>query len=161
MPDPTEGVLRAVPEGSLSLSKAEADGILEIAFLAIAADRKLHDEELVAFRAVAGRLRQLSGSAAAPTVSDRDFELILERFGPDLDREVAEEHLRARGAELTRPEARKLAYKVAYALALCDLETSDEEFEFDLQLIDALALTTEEADALEDEVLDAFQDIPE
>ncbi len=161
MPDPTEGVLRAVPEGSLSLSKAEADGILEIAFLAIAADRKLHDEELVAFRAVAGRLRQLSGSASAPTVSDRDFELILERFGPDLDREVAEEHLRARGAELTRPEARKLAYKVAYALALCDLETSDEEFEFDLQLIDALALTTEEADALEDEVLDAFQDIPE
>lgn len=161
MPDPTEGVLRAVPEGSLSLSKAEADGILEIAFLAIAADRKLHDEELVAFRAVAGRLRQLSGSASAPTVSDRDFELILERFGPDLDREVAEEHLRARGAELTRPEARKLAYKVAYALALCDLETSDEEFEFDLQLIDALALKTEEADALEDEVLDAFQDIPE
>ena len=161
MPDPTEGVLRAVPEGSLSLSKAEADGILEIAFLAIAADRKLHDEELVAFRAVAGRLRQLSGSASAPTVSDRDFELILERFGPDLDREVAEEHLRARGAELTRPEARKLAYQVAYALALCDLETSDEEFEFDLQLIDALALTTEEADALEDEVLDAFQDIPE
>ena len=161
MPDPTEGVLRAVPEGSLSLSKAEADGILEIAFLAIAADRKLHDEELVAFRAVAGRLRQLSGSASAPTVSDRDFELILERFGPDLDREVAEEHLRARGAELTRPEARKLAYKVAYALALCDLETSDEEFEFDLQLIDALAHKTEEADALEDEVLDAFQDIPE
>lgn len=161
MPDPTEGVLRAVPEGSLSLSKAEADGILEIAFLAIAADRKLHDEELVAFRAVAGRLRQLSGSASAPTVSDRDFELILERFGPDLDREVAEEHLRARGAELTRPEARKLAYKVAYALALCDSRDQRRRVRVRLLAHRRPALTTEEADALEDEVLDAFQDIPE
>lgn len=48
------------------------------------------------------------------------------------------------------------AYKLAYALSLCDLETTDEEFKFDLELIDSLRLTQDEATALADEVHDVF-----
>lgn len=166
MPNALAGVLRVVPEeNSVALTEEEAAAILEIAFLAIAADRKLSDEELEAFRAVAGRLRDLvahsgdpSTPASAQVMSDREFELILESFSADLDRNVADERLRVLGAQLERPDVRALAYKIAYALALCDLNTSDEEFEFDLQLVEALELTHDATEALEDEVLAAFQD---
>ncbi len=157
MPNAVDGVLRVVPQGAaLTLTEQEAGAILEIAFLAIASDRKLRDEELVAFRAVADRLRVLAGGKADP-MSDREFELVLERFGGDLDRNVAEERLRIVGAQLTRPDVKQVAYKVAYALALCDLDTSDEEFEFDLQLVDALELTPAQAEDLEGDVIEAFQ----
>lgn len=159
-----DGVLRVVPEpgsAELSLTKDEAAAILEIAFLAIAADRKLRDEELLAFRGVAGRLRDLSSdkAGAAPhEVGDRELDQILEGFSEDMDRNVAEERLRALGAQIARPEIKALAYKVAYALALCDLDTSDEEFEFDLQLVDALGLPQDQVEELEDAVMQAFQE---
>lgn len=165
MPNALEGVLRVVPEeNSIALTKEEAAAVLEIAFLAIAADRKLSDEELEAFRGVAGRLRDLAARGSDPSapigahvMTDREFELILESFSADLDRNVADERLRVLGAQLKRPDVRALTYKIAYALALCDLNTSDEEFEFDLQLVEALELSHGTVEGLEDEVLAAFQ----
>jgi hypothetical protein len=166
MPNAVDGVLRVVPrDTALVLTKEEADAMLEIAFLAIAADRTLRDEEIEAFRGVAGRLRDLRGGpapagAANPPhdVGDRELERILESFSADMDRAVADERLRVVAAAITRPEVRALTYKVAYALALCDLATSDEEFEFDLELVDALDLRRAEVERLEDEVLAAFQE---
>lgn len=163
MKNAVEGVLRVVPnDRGLALSEAESKAMLEIAFLAIAADRKLRDEELEAFRGVAGRLKALSAAAAdgasgAP-VSVRELDSILDGFNGDLERDVADQRLRILAAELKRPEVKALTYKVAYALALCDLDTSDEEFEFDLQLVDALGLSQDEVGDLEDEVMAAFQD---
>ncbi|MDB4992802.1 MAG: hypothetical protein JWM74_234 [Myxococcaceae bacterium] len=161
-----EQVEQVVPApGTLRLSPREREAILEVAYLAIAADRKLNDEELEAFRAVASRLREIAPhdpNAPPPsreehrTMSDRELNAILNRFADGLERSAADERLRAISKELQRPEVRHLAYKVAYALALCDLETSDEEFEFDLQLIDSLELTREEADTLADEVMAVF-----
>ncbi len=158
-----ERVLRVLPPGvALVLTKEESAAVLEIAFLAIAADRNLRDEELEAFRGVAGRLRDLTakapGSAQTPhEVGDREFERILESFSGDMDRAVADERLRIVAAQITRPDIRALAYKIAYALALCDLATSDEEFEFDLQLVEALGLQHDHVESLEDEVMAAFQ----
>jgi hypothetical protein len=158
-----DGVLRIIPQrAELTLSKAEAAAILEIAFLAIAADRKLRDEELTAFRQIAARLKQLASpeaanAPAADDISDQELNKILDSFSGDMERDVADERLRVLGGELKRTEVRHTAYRVAYALALCDLDTSDAEFEFDLQLIDALELTPAEAEELESQVLDAFQ----
>lgn len=51
-----------------------------------------------------------------------------------------------------RHQTRALAYRAAYALSLADEESSDGEFEFDLQLLDALDLSQAEADRLVGEV---------
>jgi len=40
---------------------------------------------------------------------------------------------------------------------MCDLDSSDEEFEFDLQLIDALELTADQASQLAEEVQELLQ----
>lgn len=153
----------------LVLSAPEREAILEIAYLAIAADRTLREEELEAFRGVAGKLRDLVGDPAeGPTskhplalrenreLTDRELARLLDHYAAGLARSAADERLRVLAGALGRPEAKAVAYKVAYALALCDLDTSDPEFEFDLQLIDSLGLTQDEAGALADEVLQAF-----
>ena len=161
MPNTVDGVLRVVPtDEALALTKKEAAAILEIAFLAIAADHKLRDEEIEAFRGVAGRLKDLSSGSAKTSgpMGDRELEAILDSFSADMDRAVADERLLVVAKDLDRAEVRALAYKVAYALALCDLDTSDEEFEFDLQLVDALNLSQEDVGALEDDVLAAFNE---
>ncbi|HEX7663019.1 MAG TPA: hypothetical protein VF407_00835 [Polyangiaceae bacterium] len=157
----------------VELSPAERDAILEIAYLAIAADRVLRDEEVEAFRAVAARLYGLE------TLDEKQLGALLDRFtsrlehtkatmipGDDADeamserskllRAEADERLRVLAKDLPREETRTLAYKIAYALALCDLETTDEEFEFDLQLVDALALSGDQAGELADEVVTSF-----
>ena len=172
-----EAVETVVPDDpELVLSPTEREAILEIGYLAIAADRQLRDEELEAFRGVASRLRDLVGdpdvgpsSKAAPSahgdraqlaeraaLSDHELDALLNRYAEGLARSDADERLRDLAKALTRPDARAVAYKVAYALALCDLDTSDPEFEFDLQLIDSLGLSQEEAEALADQVMEAF-----
>lgn len=157
-------VQNVVPaRGTLVLTAGEREAILEIAYLAIWADHKLRDEEIAAFRAVASRLRDLvaKDGAASGELSDRDLNAILDRFAKGLERAEADERLRVLCAGLTRTAPRGLAYKLAYALSLCDLETTDEEFEFDLQLIDSLKLTQDEASTLADEVHDVFGSVEE
>ncbi len=155
-------VQNVVPAGGpLVLTAAEREAILEIAYLAIWADHKLRDEEIAAFRAVASRLSNLVDGAKSGDLSDRELNAILDRFAKGLERAEADERLRVLCTGLTRTAPRGLAYKLAYALSLCDLETTDEEFEFDLQLIDSLKLTQDEASALADEVHDVFGSVEE
>ena len=167
-----EQVGRIVPD-KLDLTPKEREAILEIAYLAIAADRVLREEEVEAFRKVASRLRGVDD------ISEGELGTLLDRYtnrlehtkatvipGDDVDeamsersrllRAEADERLRVLTVDLPRPETRALAYKVAYALALCDLETTDEEFEFDLQLVDSLGLSHDQAGELADEVVSAF-----
>ncbi len=148
---------------ALTLTAREREAILELSYLAIAADRKLMPEEIEAFRAIASRLREVVPSDEPPPsrevhalLSDRELNALLDKYGAGLDRAASGERLHAVAGDLRRPEARDVGYKVAYALALCDLETSDEEFEFDLDLIDALELPQERAEELADEVMRVF-----
>ena len=55
----TERIANLVPRSDVRITGRERDMILEIAYLAIAADRTLRDEEIAAFGAVANRLRAL------------------------------------------------------------------------------------------------------
>jgi hypothetical protein len=139
-----------VPPG-LKITSAEREIILEIAFLAVAADSKLSDEELFALSRIAARLAGKDGP-----IPTEELDEIIARFAKWRDRKEVEERLQQLGAKLS-PAARSLAYRVAYVLAMCDLESSDEEFEFDLQLIDALELTAEQTTQLAKEVHEVLQ----
>lgn len=140
-----------VPDSGITLTDKEAEAILEIAYLAIAADRRLSEDEIEAFRGMMARLRPLAAGPVGP-VSARDLDRTLDRLNALLERVERDEHLRALAADLS-PAARELAYKVSYALGLADMDSSDAEFEFDLQLVEALDLESDRAEALADEVM--------
>jgi hypothetical protein len=156
----TELIARVIPKKHDS--PAEVDAIAEIAYLTIAADRRLADEEVEAFRAVVEQLRgvKLPDGALDRVLDEMYGRAERARGREDGSRGYADERLHALAAKLS-PPSRELAYRVAYAMGLVDLDASDEEFELDLQLMDALELSSERAEELADEVRDAFQGDPE
>jgi hypothetical protein len=144
-----EDIANIVPPKS-DLPPSEIDAVVEIAYLTIAADRRLADEEVVAFHRVLERLR---GSAVAQAELDRVLDDMYDRADKARgEHGYADERLRALAGKMSVP-ARELAYKVAYAMGLADMDSSDEEFELDLQLQDALEIANERAEALADEVM--------
>ncbi len=68
------------------------------------------------------------------------------------------ERLRTLADALSNEAARHCAYKVSVVTALADLASADEEFEFDLDVQDALRLEPEIADRLSAEVHEALID---
>ena len=144
-----------VLEAGGKLSAQEAEAILEIAYLSTVVDGRLSDEEIAAFAQVAARLK-------AGSVSDdgRKLDALLDGYARHIEHRDIAERLAELAKSLTRDDARKTAYKVAFAMALCDLGTSDDETDFDDALATLLGLSIEDVDALESEVyaaLDAVQ----
>jgi hypothetical protein len=158
MSAPAPELAAQVVRPDVALGPDECERILEIAYFAIAADARLTDDELEALRRIAGRLRTLAAGAfdAGARLGQRELDALLDRFAETRDREAADERLRELGAKLPRPDLRALAYKIAYALSLVDLDASDQEFEFDLQLIEGLELDQDQAEALAAEVQELF-----
>lgn len=136
-----ERIAAALPPGT-DLAEAEREAILGIALLSIAADRKVNDDELAALRAIALRL----GGEATADRADAAVDALLLRGVPE--RDVADERLRELAGRLGSAAARSLAYAAACALSRVDQDDADQEFEFDLQLIDALGLSQAEAERL-------------
>jgi len=144
-----EDIALVVP-GKSDLPPSEIDAVVEIAYLTIAADRRLADEEVAAFHRVLERLR---GSPVAQAELDKVLEDMYDRADAARgERGYADERLRALAGKMSVP-ARELAYKVAYAMGFADMDSSDEEFELDLQLQDALEIANDRAEALADEVM--------
>ncbi len=146
---------RVVPDGA-ELSSTEIDAIVEVAYLTIAVDRRLEGEEIDAFRSVVERLRRQSvEQAALDKLLDEMYTCADAARGKDDESRggYADERLRALASKMSVP-ARELAYKVAYAISLADMESSDEEFELDLQLVDALELSNDRTEELAAEVMD-------
>jgi hypothetical protein len=137
-------IARVVPEKQGT--PAEIDAIVEIAYLTIAADRRLDDAEIAAFRVVVERLR---GQPIPDGALDRILDEMYARA--ERSRGQQDERLRYLASKMST-EARERAYRVAYAMGLADMDSSDEEFELDLQLVDALELTSDRAEELADEV---------
>jgi hypothetical protein len=153
-----ELIERVVPEkGAGGPTPAEIDAIVEIAYLTIAADRRLDELEIGAFRRVIERLRgqPLSDGALDRVLDEMYGRAERARGGDEGARGYADERLRALAAKMSTA-SRELAYRVAYAMGLADMDSSDEEFELDLQLVDALELTSERAETLADEVREAL-----
>ncbi len=130
----------------VALTDAEREAILGIALLSIAADHTVHDVEIAALRRIAHEI----GGARVPDRAEAEVDaLVSHGIG---SREEADARLRELASWLTTPGSHAVAYRVAYALSLADRDAADQEFEFDLQLIDALGLTQADADGYAAEV---------
>ncbi|MBX3226349.1 MAG: hypothetical protein KIT84_42800 [Labilithrix sp.] len=124
--------------GTPDLRGDDARRVLEIAALAVAADDKLAPEELDVIYALCRELRV--------PIASLDPVLAL------ATREDRLEHLRAAASALASTVARHTAYKTTVLTAVADLAAADEEFEFDLDVQDALELDGAVADRLAGEV---------
>ena len=137
------------------LSQPELEAILEAAYLVVSSDRQIRAEEEAALRRVAERLaeqnRALSGAGMAPPL-----ENLLVELSERKNRDGQNGRIEAVAAALPRPTTRALAYRVACAISLSDLETHDREFEIDLALISALGLPQETADEIAAEVQESL-----
>lgn len=134
-------ITNAIPS-DIMLTPPEKEAVLEIAYLAVAADHQIDETELVTLRRIAQKVGGTDG------VEQMDAAIDAFAANGPVERARADERLRAVASALSSPGARALAYRAAHILARADAVDSDEEFEFDLQLIDALGLSQGEADAI-------------
>jgi hypothetical protein len=135
------------------LQPPEVDAILEIVFLAAAADGSLADEEADAFIRI---MLRLFGQHATP----ERIRGVMQQIASRIQRGESCQAARcARVGELTpalqRVVARELAYKLAYVMLMSDLDTNEDEFNFDLELRRMLGIAAERADDLADEAAGA------
>jgi hypothetical protein len=155
---PVVHVERVLP-AQASLTVGEVDAILEAAYLATAADGRLTSEEHEAFRTVASLLRHIATGGAAgkqKVIGDKDLDALFLRFAVRSDHAERAVRVAAMRERLGRTEVRELAYKIAFAMSLCDLDASEEEAEFDDELIEAFGIDGDRADALAGEVYAAL-----
>jgi tellurite resistance protein len=129
---------------------AERDAMLEVAYLAIAADGKLMEEELEAFVTA---MLLLYGPGTSSDQVRRTVDHLIDQFERGEDQVLLTEL----ASHLTRSFARDQAYKLAYAMAMSDFDTDDQEFAFDQRLRRALELDDEQAETLTDQVIDAIR----
>jgi len=142
---PAELLRRVVTNAGVS--PEDVRRALAIACLAVAADGKLADEELAALRVFSAELGGV-GAAGLEGLVQSGLNL------PSRDDRL--EQLRATADSLSTDAARHLAYKLSVATALADLASTDEEFEFDLDVQEALQLSPDIADRLAGEVHEAL-----
>lgn len=131
------------------LDLPERQAILEAAFLVIAADREIHQQEVLALERVAAKLWSKSNDQP---LGAAELRQLLDQFANARERHGQDARLEAVAVALPRPTTRALAYKVACAMAVSDLDVHDREFELDLSLIAALGLPQQTADDLAAEV---------
>ncbi len=125
----------------------EVDAILEVAYLAIAADGVVTRTETEAFIRV---MMQIFGS----DLTGDHVATAIEQYEDALDREGFRKRIRHLTGRLDREEARAAAYELAYAMAMCDLDTNIYEFEFAQVLQQEFGFDDEQVDKLVDRVLD-------
>lgn len=119
------------------LSASDAELIVAIAQLAMAADRELGGEEAKLFDTLAGHVYTHANIATSPP-----------SYAPLDDDEQRLDHMRNHAAQLAGKPSAALAYSVAYILSIVDLAFAPEEGDFIEALREALALDTEKSDEL-------------
>jgi hypothetical protein len=126
---------------------ARLHAMLEVAFLAAAADGELADAEI---EHLVANLQAWLGAELAPKLLIDLFD----HLGSQLAAEGSAARLAA-AAELLDADARRVAYKLACVTVLCDLEVHDDELGFLGTIATAFGMTSEEAQAIFDELDDA------
>jgi tellurite resistance protein len=156
-PTPIVHVERVLPQQA-DLTVGEVDAILEAAYLATAADGVLSPEEHHAFRSVASSLRRVAAgkAGAAKGIPDDELEALFARYATRSDQASRVERVSAMRARLGRTPVRELAYKIAFAMSLCDLDANEEEAAYDDELVEAFGIEDERADTLAAEVYAAL-----
>ena len=119
------------------LTAPEAELVVAIAQLAVAADRVEDPDECALFDQLAGHIYQHANVATTPPT-----------LGPVEDPERRLDHLRSHATQLQGKASAALAYSVAYILAISDLDLSPDEGEMLEVLREALGLDEEKAEDL-------------
>lgn len=141
-----------VPAG-LSPSAEHIDVLLELAFLTTAADGRLDDDELTAFKAIASRLH-------GKQLSNADVDALLSKFGGTVDHDEIAERVQKIAPTLPT-DLRELAFKLAVALSVADLDASSDESDLQVLLAETMGFDDARVDELTAEVyagLDAGED---
>ncbi len=140
----------SVPDG-IAAEAARLHTILEVAFIAAAADGKLADDEI----------RNLTANMQAWLESDLDADFFVATFA-ELAGHLAEEGMAARLAKAAAaldPDSRRAAYILACVTVLCDLEVHDDELLVLGKIADAFEIPEVEAQATFDEIEDTVDAI--
>lgn len=132
-----------VPD-SVHPSTEHQDLLLELAFLATAADGRLDDDELKAFTEIATRLR-------GKPQGSKDVDALLDRFGGTVAQRDIEERLHKLAPGLPS-ELKPIAFKLAVALGVADLDASEDESELQAILAEALGFDDDKVGELTAEV---------
>ncbi len=151
---PALHVERVLPARA-DLTVGEVDAILEAAYLMTLADGHLSEDEYEAFRTLVSAMRGLA-AGATKLLNDGELAKVIERYTIRSDHAARDERVTVLRTQLNRPMARELAYKVAFAMSLCDLDASDDEQDYDDELVAAFGIDDERADALAAEVYAAL-----
>lgn len=138
-------VRRVTGSSKAGISREDAERVLEIASLSIVSDGNIAPEEESVLRLVG---EDISGHAP-------NLDALLNKVTALRTRDAQLERLRAVADALGSEAVRQLAYKVTVLTAMADLASSDEEFEFDIDVQDALQLSSRDADRLTGEVQEA------
>ncbi len=148
--------------GTETFTPAEAEAMLEIAYLTGAANGSLSRDELRSFRRLAHTLAERTehdtppaGRADAAVIAP--LEELLDRCEAASRGVEVSVRLSQLAKSLEREGARRAAYRAAYALAISDLETNEHEEELEADLATALGLL-DDVQALRNEVLGAVDD---
>lgn len=116
---------------------AEAELVVAILQLAVAADGVEDSDEAALFDSIAAQVYAHAKSATTPPT-----------FQPLDDPEQRRDLIRSHAAQLAGKPAAQLAYALAYILAIADLDLAPEEGEFIEELGEALGIDPDKADEL-------------
>jgi len=153
---PSLHVERLVPSpGSLSLSSGEVDALLEAVYLAMAVDRKLTEEEVSVFAKIVTRVRALESGNGEKQVAltMKELNAMLDSFVVRLDHASIDDRIRTVAKALPNKEARLLAYRLASAMGIVDLDATKSERDYCDDLGEAFGISEEEAEELEQAAL--------
>ncbi len=116
---------------------AEAELVVAICQLAVAADGVEDADEAALFETIAAQVYAHANTATTPPT-----------FHPLDDPEQRRDLLKSHAAQLAGKPSASLAYALAYILAISDLDLAPEEGEFIEDLGDALGIDPDRADEL-------------
>lgn len=133
-------------DASELIALARMNAMLEVAFLAAAADGEINDAEADSLGAT---LSQWLGAE----LSEEVVEDVIARFIAALAAEGRDQRLAAITSVLD-PDARRTAYTLACLVALCDLELHDDELDVLGAIATGLGLSQDEAQLRFDEIHD-------
>jgi hypothetical protein len=141
-----ERLSRALP-ASARVTELQLGIVIELAYLTIAADGVIAPAEVKAFQAVARAVRRIAGLPP----DNRWLRELLRDLRPSGPRASNVVRMRQLGIRLT-PVAKELAFRASMALSHADGVDADVEFEFELDLREALDLPSDDADRWASEV---------
>lgn len=116
---------------------AEAELVVAICQLAVAADDVEDPDEAAMFETIAAQVYAHANAATTPPA-----------FQPLDDPEQRRDLIKSHAAQLAGKPSASLAYALAYILAIADLDLAPEEGEFIEELGDALGIDPDRADEL-------------